>query len=153
MRRHTASSTSACTNSRTARPASRCNCCHQIEPGGKGPDARRLEAIVGGFRGRRIAVLADLVCDEFVHGDIARVSREALLVNRTWVDVAPFAQWSLLDAEQPNALLVGDTVVYPSAFPETRALLESHGIEVRVVDADELAKAEGGVTCCSILVA
>jgi bifunctional ADP-heptose synthase (sugar kinase/adenylyltransferase) len=52
---------------------------------GKGPDARRLEAIVGGFRGRRVAVLADLVCDEFVHGDIARVSREApvLILDHT----------------------------------------------------------------------
>ena len=38
--------------------------------------ARRL-AVVRGFKGRRVAVLADLVCDEFVHGDIARVSREA----------------------------------------------------------------------------
>ena len=40
-------------------------------------DRRRLIAIVRGFRGRRVAVLADLVCDEFVHGDIARISREA----------------------------------------------------------------------------
>ena len=35
----------------------------------------RLVALVAGFRGRRVAVLGDLVCDEFVHGDIARVSR------------------------------------------------------------------------------
>ena len=38
------------------------------------------------------------------------------------------------------------------AYPHTRAKLESHGIDVRTVDADELAKAEGGVTCCSLLV-
>lgn len=42
-----------------------------------GPPAERWLEIVRLFRGRRIAVLADLVCDEFVHGDIARVSREA----------------------------------------------------------------------------
>ncbi|HEX4825739.1 MAG TPA: PfkB family carbohydrate kinase [Candidatus Polarisedimenticolaceae bacterium] len=40
-------------------------------------DAARLLAVVRGFRGLRVAVLADLVCDEFVHGDIARISREA----------------------------------------------------------------------------
>jgi dimethylargininase len=83
---------------------------------------------------------------------ITRVSRDSLLVNRAWVDVAPFGGWTLIDAAEPNALLIGDVVVYPSAFPETAAVLRSRGIDVRTVDADELAKAEGGVTCCSLLV-
>ncbi len=39
--------------------------------------AERLVAHVRRFRGRRIVVLGDLVADEFVHGDIARISREA----------------------------------------------------------------------------
>ena len=49
----------------------------------------RLEAIVAGFRGRRVAVLADLVCDEFVHGDITRVSREApvLILEQTRTEI------------------------------------------------------------------
>ncbi|MGZ5433111.1 MAG: dimethylarginine dimethylaminohydrolase family protein, partial [Thermoanaerobaculia bacterium] len=77
---------------------------------------------------------------------VTRVSRDALLLNRSWIDVAPFAGWTLIDAEEPNALLVGDVVVYPSAFPRTAETLRSRGIDVRTVDADELAKAEGGVT-------
>jgi rfaE bifunctional protein kinase chain/domain len=38
-----------------------------------------------------VAVLGDLVCDEFVHGDIARVSREApvLILEQTRVDLVP----------------------------------------------------------------
>jgi rfaE bifunctional protein kinase chain/domain len=40
-------------------------------------DAARLERIIAGFPGRRVAVLGDLVADEFVYGDIERVSREA----------------------------------------------------------------------------
>ena len=83
---------------------------------------------------------------------ITRVAKNALLVRRDWLDVKPFAGWTLIDAEEPNAMLVGEVVVYPSAFPQTRAVLESHGIEVHSVDADELAKAEGGVTCCALLV-
>jgi dimethylargininase len=82
---------------------------------------------------------------------ITRVSHDALLVNRAWIDVAPFARWTLIDAEEPNALLVGEVVVYPSAFPETAATLRAHGVDVRTIDAGELAKAEGGVTCCSLL--
>jgi len=29
--------------------------------------------------------------------------------------------------------------------------LEAHGIDLQIVDASELAKAEGGVTCCSLI--
>lgn len=88
---------------------------------------------------------------------ITRVSNDALLVNRDWVDVAPFGGWTLIDADanEPfgaNAVRLGDIVIYPVAFPRTRAKLESHGLDVRTVHADELAKAEGGVTCCSLLV-
>ena len=89
---------------------------------------------------------------------ITRVSPDTLLVNRDWVDVTPFAGWTLLDVDpdEPfggNAVLLRDTLIYPTAFPKTRARLEQHGLQVRTVDADELAKVEGGVTCCSLLVA
>lgn len=88
---------------------------------------------------------------------ITRVSRDTLLVNREWVDVEPFAGWTLLDVDpaEPfgaNAVLLGDTVIYAAAYPRTRAKLEARGIDVRSVPADELAKAEGGVTCCSLIV-
>ena len=87
---------------------------------------------------------------------VTRVSGEALLVNREWLDATPFAGWTLLDIDpaEPfaaNAVQVGDVVIHAAAFPRTRARLEAHGISVRTVHADELAKAEGGVTCCSLL--
>ena len=40
-------------------------------------DSGRLEALVRGFRGRRVLVVADLVADEFVYGKVERISREA----------------------------------------------------------------------------
>jgi dimethylargininase len=84
---------------------------------------------------------------------ITRVSAEALLVNREWIDVAPFAGWTLLDVDpsEPfaaNALLLGESVIYARAFEHTLAKLR--GLDVHLVDADELAKAEGGVTCCCL---
>ncbi|HYO79672.1 MAG TPA: arginine deiminase family protein, partial [Thermoanaerobaculia bacterium] len=87
---------------------------------------------------------------------ITRVSDDTLLVNREWLDVAPFAGWQLIDVDpdEPfagNALLVGDTLIYPNAFGKTRARLEAAGLTIRGIDADELAKAEGGVTCCCLL--
>lgn len=55
------------------------------------PSPERLIALIAGFRDRRLAVLGDFVCDEFVHGDIARVSREApvLILEATRVDIVP----------------------------------------------------------------
>ena len=42
-----------------------------------GADRDRLIGLVRAFAGRRVAVLGDFVADEFVYGDIARISREA----------------------------------------------------------------------------
>jgi dimethylargininase len=87
---------------------------------------------------------------------VTRVSHDALLVNREWLDVAPFPGWTLIDVDptEPfgaNALLAGESVVYATAFPLTRARLEAYGLTVHTVEADELAKAEGGVTCCALV--
>ncbi len=59
-----------------------------------------------------------------------------------------------VDPSEPfgaNALWVGKAVIYPSAYPATRKRMEDRGIVVATVDASELAKAEGGVTCCSLI--
>jgi rfaE bifunctional protein kinase chain/domain len=51
--------------------------------------ASRLEALVRGFSGRRVLVLADLVADEFVYGRVERISREApvLILRHDATDV------------------------------------------------------------------
>lgn len=79
-----------------------------------------------------------------------------VLVNPAWVDVAAFAEYDLVETDRrepfaANALLVGEAVVYSSHHPRTRDRLVAAGHRVVEVDASELAKAEGGVTCCSIL--
>ena len=42
-------------------------------------------------------------------------------------------------------------VIYPKSFPRTRERLAGRGLEVLSVDMSETEKAEGGVTCCSLL--
>ena len=41
--------------------------------------------------------------------------------------------------------------IYPSSFPRTRRMLEARGIPLEIVDVSELQKAEGAVTCCSLV--
>jgi dimethylargininase len=87
---------------------------------------------------------------------VTQVGRNTLLINRAWVDAGVFDGMELVDAAptEPmggNALLVGEVVVYPEAYVETRKRLEDRGVAVSAVDVSELAKAEGGVTCCSLI--
>jgi len=88
---------------------------------------------------------------------VSAVGRDAILVNRRWVDPASFRDVRILDVDpaEPtgaNALLIGDRVVYPVAFSATRRRLEAAGVTIEAVDVSELQKAEGGVTCCSVIV-
>jgi dimethylargininase len=87
---------------------------------------------------------------------ITLVADDTLLVNRDWLDVRPFGGLRFIDVDpaEPfgaNALLVNGSVIYPAEFERTRQRLEAEGIVVHAVPAGELAKAEGGVTCCSVV--
>lgn len=87
---------------------------------------------------------------------VTMVGPDTVLINRNQVPGDAFAGLTLIDVDpgEPsgaNALLVGGLIVYPAAFPGTRARLEARGSRVRTVEIDELAKAEGAVTCCSLI--
>jgi dimethylargininase len=87
---------------------------------------------------------------------VTHVGDEILLINRSWVDAKSFMGKDFIDVDpgEPyaaNALLVGGELVYPAIFPETRRRLEDRGYSVRDVDVSELQKAEGAVTCCSLI--
>jgi dimethylargininase len=47
--------------------------------------------------------------------------------------------------------MIGETIIYPTAFPQTQRRLDKAGVQMITVEADELAKAEGAVTCCSLI--
>jgi rfaE bifunctional protein kinase chain/domain len=51
----------------------------------------RLLALVDALAGRRVVIAGDLIADEFIYGEIARVSREApvLILNYDSTDVVP----------------------------------------------------------------
>ena len=76
----------------------------------------RARAILDRFPRRRVAVLGDFVCDEFVHGDIARISREApvLILEETRTVLVPggggnaVANLRALDAAPIPVGVVGD---------------------------------------------
>jgi dimethylargininase len=87
---------------------------------------------------------------------VTRVGSDTLLMNRDWVPAAQFNDWRIIDVDpsEPfaaNALRIAGSVVFPEELVRTRKRLEEERIDVRPVPASELAFAEGGVTCCSLI--
>ena len=87
------------------------------------------------------------------------VGDNLLLINPAWLPSSPsgpFASFDRIDVhpDEPsaaNALRIGDQIIYPTSFPRTRERLERRGLRLATVEASEVAKAEGAVTCCSLI--
>jgi dimethylargininase len=81
-----------------------------------------------------------------------------VLLNPAWVDPATFDRFDIVDVDpaEPwaaNVLSIGGRVLCADAHPRTRRRLDALGISTQSVPAGELAKAEGGLTCGSIVFA
>jgi dimethylargininase len=114
----------------------------------------QLEAVAGplGYRVRSVPVNGCL----HLKTAVTAIAPDTLLFNPAWVDRAGFPGYTLLEVDpaEPaaaNVLRVGHTLLVATAHPRTRRRLEERGLATIPVDVSELARAEAGLTCCSIL--
>jgi dimethylargininase len=87
---------------------------------------------------------------------VTEVAPGVVLLNPAWVDARVFSAYRCLEVHpsEPhaaNALLLAQGLVYPTCFPRTLERLERAGLQVTTVDVSEMQKAEGAVTCCSLI--
>ena len=85
------------------------------------------------------------------------LDEDRLILNPAWIDGRAFAplSWIEVPASEPAAATVlraGEAVIVAAETPRTIELLARAGYDVQEVPAAELAKAEGGLTCCSLLI-
>jgi dimethylargininase len=85
------------------------------------------------------------------------VGDDVVLVNPRWVDAGQFGAARRIEVhpDEPfaaNALAIDETVLCAAAAPWTAERLRSAGFAVESVAVSELAKAEAGLTCCSLIV-
>ena len=78
------------------------------------------------------------------------------LVNASWIDTSGFDETLLVQVpdNEPwagDVVVIGDQIIVSDAFPETIDLLGGLGWRVVPVSVSEFAKAEGGVTCLSLV--
>jgi dimethylargininase len=79
-----------------------------------------------------------------------------VLINPDWTSVEQFRGLDRIEVDpgEPaaaNIVRADGGWLYPAAFPRTHERLERRGRHVTTVDISEIAKAEGAVTCCSII--
>jgi dimethylargininase len=87
---------------------------------------------------------------------VTQVAEDTLLINRGLLEADVFGELNFIDVDEAeplaaNALWINNEVIYPAGFPRTRKRLEDNGISIRAVEVSELMKAEGAVTCCSLI--
>ena len=87
---------------------------------------------------------------------VTALSDDTLLLNPDWVDPARLPGWRVVEVDptEPhaaNVLRLEGAVLMAAGHDRTAARVRALGVEVAEVDISELAKAEAGVTCCSLL--
>jgi len=120
----------------------------------------------GGVRQIRqgLEPLGYTVADTIVRGclhlksAVTALADDVVLANPDWIDRSVFGRFKIIevDSAEPNAanaLRLDDRVIVAQAYPRTAERIGQAGFKVCAIDASELAKAEGALTCCSLIVA
>jgi dimethylargininase len=87
---------------------------------------------------------------------VTQVSEDTLLINPAWVDRSIFEAMKFIEVDEgepsaANAVWINSAIIYPTSFPKTQRRLKEAGLQLKIVNATEVAKAEGAVTCCSLI--
>ncbi len=105
--------------------------------------------------GYRVETVAPRQCLH-LKSAVSELAPGMLLINPDWVEKSAFDGLELIEidpreAHAANALRVGQDIIYPACFPHTQERLLRLGVDVHPVNVSELQKAEGAVTCCSLI--
>ena len=119
------------------------------------PEGIRQLAVILGAYGYDVTAIPVTGCLH-LKSAVSYLGRNTMLANRARFDSRRIDgfDWLDVDPSEPhsaNALTIGDTVIFPAAFPKTKARIEAKGFRVESLDISELQKAESGLTCSSLV--
>ncbi len=80
-----------------------------------------------------------------------------LLINPAWIDASALAGYELIHVPEAepwgaNVALVRNRVLLAAEHAQTAELIDGLGFDTQTIELSEFAKAEGGVTCLSLLI-
>ena len=105
-------------------------------------DSLHLKSVVTSLGPSAPYVVADTDAGERVWEQMAP-ALEAIHKPRDVIRVPPVGA---------NILRVGATVYYPANVPEMQGHIEALGLDAAAIDNTEMQKADGALTCCSVLI-
>jgi dimethylargininase len=87
---------------------------------------------------------------------VSYLGNNILLIDPERVECAAFKNFEWIEVEEKdsyaaNSLALGNRVIMPAGFPTIREKIVQHGFETVEVEMSEFEKADGGVTCLSII--
>ena len=87
---------------------------------------------------------------------VTHLGQGVLLAIEGWSLPPPLADLDVLrvppeQAYAANSLGIGEHVIVPAGHPRTETMLRAHGFDILSVPMSEFAKADGGVTCLSLV--
>jgi dimethylargininase len=87
---------------------------------------------------------------------VSTLGKNLLVINPSHIETEPFRslEWIEVDEEEAyaaNCLSVGNYVILPAGFPKLEQRIQQQGFKTLPVEMSEFQKADGGVTCLSLL--
>jgi dimethylargininase len=88
---------------------------------------------------------------------VSALGNDLLIIQPSQVDTEPLNgyEWIEVDEDEAyaaNCLTVGNNVILPAGFPKLEQRIQEYGFSTLPVDMSEFQKADGGVTCLSLLI-
>ena len=88
---------------------------------------------------------------------VSTLGKGLLVINPSHVETEPFREFEWIEVDEDeayaaNCLAVGENVILPAGFPKLEQRIQEYGFSTLPVDMSEIQKADGGVTCLSLLI-
>ncbi|HTJ40686.1 MAG TPA: arginine deiminase family protein [Kofleriaceae bacterium] len=121
-------------------------------------NAAGIAALAGAFESRGVRVVAVTMPPRILHLKCvcSPLGDDRILLARGSIDPSTFAGVSIVwapadETYAANAVFVGGGVIVAEGFPRTREALEGAGLRTIAVPCGEVRKADGSLTCQSII--
>ena len=120
----------------------------------KRTDAKVIECLAKQIQKRVVAV--PVLKGLHLKSAVSYLGRNVLLLNPKRVDSSAFKNFQWIKVEEKNSyaancLVIGNQILMPSGFPSIRKKIYQQGFETIELNMSEFEKADGGITCLSII--
>lgn len=88
---------------------------------------------------------------------VSAIGKNLLVINPSHVETEPFREFEWIEVEEneayaANCLALGNFIILPAGFSKLERQIQKHGLSILPVAMSEFQKADGGVTCLSLII-